>query len=468
MSRTSELAHFVAALRFEDLSPEVVQQAKNVLLDAVGCALGAFRDEPRRARVAVEGAMQFTSRSHSATVIGGEASHAAHAALAGGMLVNAADFDDTHKRALVHVGSVVIPAALAACEAANRNGRSLIESIVSGYEVAVRVGMAVMPSHYQYWQSTATNGTFGAAASGAKAMGLDAAGVETSFGFAGTQAAGLLTYFESGDDTKSFHPGKAAFNGLLGAMFAQIGATAPPDIFGHSKGYLAVYSDQPKPECLTQGLGTTWEILENGFKPYPSILASHSPIDAALTLRAKSGLRPEDIDSVAIHTYATVKSHFSNKNVTTPLAARLSVPYCVAAAIVDGEISQAQFTVKRFASKAIQDLLRDTDVVADAELNALYPEKFPARVVVKTKEGKRLEETQFYPKGDPKNPLSQAELEAKFRENARACLSQRQTERVLHMIEKIEHFNAGELAKLLGRSHMASRSGHATAAEEWN
>lgn len=412
--------------------------------------------------------MQFTSQSHFATVIGGGASHAAHAALAGGMLVNAADFDDTHKRALVHVGSVVVPAALAACEASNCDGRSLIESIVAGYEVAARVGMAVMPSHYQYWQSTATNGTFGAAASAAKAMGLDAAGVGTSFGFAGTQAAGLLTYFESGDDTKSFHPGKAAFNGLLGAMFTQIGATAPPDIFGHSKGYLAVYSDNPKPECLTQGLGTTWEILENGFKPYPSILASHSPIGAALLLRAKSGLRPEDIESIAIHTYSTVKSHFSNKNVITPLAARLSVPYCVAAALVDGEIGQAQFSERRFASKVVQDVLRNTEVVADADLNALYPEKFPARVVVKSKGGKVFEETQYYPKGDPKNPLSQSELEAKFRENAGACLSQRQTERVLHIIEKMEHFDTAALAKLLGRSQMDMEKSHAISGEEPN
>src|SRR5690606_24404596 len=123
--------------------------------------------------------------------------------------------------------------------------------------------MAVMPSHYRFWHSTATNGTFGAAASAAKAYGLDADQTNMALGFAGTQAAGLNTFFESGDDSKSVHPGKAGMNGVIAAMLAELGATSPPDILGHPKGYLAAYSLEPKAEILTRGLGEQWEILSN-------------------------------------------------------------------------------------------------------------------------------------------------------------------------------------------------------------
>lgn len=237
LTPTTVMAKFVADLKFEDLPQEVIENAKRIFMDAVGCALASYREEPRKAKVAVGLSEEFAAVAQS-TVIGGKASHAALAALSNGFLINAADNDDTHKRALIHTGSVVVPAALAVTEAKGGDGRLFIESLVSGYEIAVRVGMAVMPTHYRYWHSTATNGTFGAAAAAAKAYGLDVDGIQTALGFAGTQAAGLNTFFESGDDTKSLHPGKVGFNGVLSAMMAAREATSPPDIInisGHDR-----------------------------------------------------------------------------------------------------------------------------------------------------------------------------------------------------------------------------------------
>ena len=143
-----------------------------MLLDTVGCALAAWREDPRKARIARDLAEEFASPGQ-ATIIGGHATHPALAALANGILATAADNDDTHKRALIHVGSVVGPAALAMCEQHNLTGKDLILAMVAGYEITARVGMAVMPTHYRYWHSTATNGTFGAAAAAAKALRLD-------------------------------------------------------------------------------------------------------------------------------------------------------------------------------------------------------------------------------------------------------------------------------------------------------
>ncbi|MFA5664784.1 MmgE/PrpD family protein [Castellaniella sp.] len=448
-SLTQPLARFVAQLKFDDLPPEVVTQAGRFLLDAIGCAFAAYREDPRKARIAGDLVSQFGATAQ-ATLIGGAQTHAALAALANGMLMNAADNDDTHKRALAHLGSVVVPAALAVSEARGGTGRDLITALVAGYEIGARVGMAVMPSHYRFWHSTATNGTFAAAAAAARAAGLGVDATCTALGFAGTQAAGLNTFFESGDDSKGLHPGKAAMNGILGVLLAELGASSPPDILGHPKGYLAAYSTEPDAAALQAGLGARWEILQNGFKLYPSILASHSPIGAALDIVERAGPVADEIAAVEIRTYATVKSHFSSKDVQKTMAARLSVPYCVAAALVDGEITQRQFAPERFNDARIRRVLEVTEVVADPELTPLYPEKFPARVVVTRHDGTRLEAIVYYPKGDPANPLSAAELEQKFRDNVQQVLSPEQADRLVALVANLPGIQVADLSQALG------------------
>ncbi len=423
MNETRTLAEFVARLRYEDLPAAVVDQACRIIADTVGCALSAWSEDPEKSRIALQIARLY-GKDDGASVIGaaGARSQPAFAALANGILANAADNDDTHKRALLHTGSVVVPPALALAETQGLSGRELILALVAGYEVAVRVGMAVMPTHYRYWHSTATNGTFGAAACAAKALGLDAGGVQRALGLAGTQAAGLNTFFESGDMSKSIHPGKAALNGILSAQLAQLGATSPPTMLEHPKGYLAAYSTEPKPQMLTAGLGTSWEILQNGFKYFPSILASHAPIQATLAIVKKHAIDPAQIARITNETYNTVKTHFSNKDVSTVMAARVSVPYCIAIAAVDGKLTQAQFAPARIDDALVRAVLANTEVIADAELNKLYPDKFPARVTITLKDGRSFQETVLFPKGDPQDPMSAAEIEAKFRGNAEALL----------------------------------------------
>ena len=435
MNETRTLAEFVARLRYEDLPQAVVDQACRILVDTVGCAISAWAEDPAKARIALEIARLYGS-DNGASVIGiaGVKSQPAFAALANGILVNAADNDDTHKRALLHTGSVVVPPALALAQTERLSGRDLILALVAGYEVAVRVGMAVMPTHYRFWHSTATNGTFGAAASATKALKLDADGVQRALGLAGTQAAGLNTFFESGDMTKSIHPGKAAFNGILSAQLAQLGATSPPSILEHPKGYLNAYSTDPKPQKLVDGLGTSWEILQNGFKYFPTILASHSPIQATLAIVQKHSIDPAQIARITNETYNTVKTHFSNKDVSTVMAARVSVPYCIAIAAIDGKLTQAQFSPARINDPLVRQVLANTEVIADAELNKLYPDKFPARVTITLKNGTSFQETVLFPKGDPQDPLSAAELEAKFRDNVAAMLSPARADKLLRAI----------------------------------
>lgn len=435
---TRALAEFVAGLRPGSLPPEVMTQAARVMLDALGCAVAAWTEDPDKARIARDIAALYPARP-GAGVVGaaGLSAQPAFAALANGILVNAADNDDTHKRALLHVGSVVVPAALALAEVRALSGRDMLAALVAGYEVAVRVGMAVMPTHYRFWHSTATNGTFGGAATAAHAMGLDADGVQRALGLAGTQAAGLNTFFESGDMTKSLHPGKAAMNGVLSAQLAGLGMTSPPGILEHPKGYLAAFSMEPKAAALTDGLGSSWEILQNGFKFFPSILASHSPIQATLAIVAKHRPDPARIARIANETYDTVKSHFSSKEAATVMAARVSVPYCIAAAAVDGVLTQAQFAAGRIHDPLIRRVLERTEVIADPELNKLYPANFPARVTITMEDGQSFTETVMLPKGDPGAPLTEAELEDKFRGNVEPVFGATQATRLRDAILRL-------------------------------
>ncbi|MDB5317402.1 MAG: hypothetical protein JWO24_3246, partial [Rhodospirillales bacterium] len=374
----------------------------------------------------------------------------AFAALANGILVNAADNDDTHKRALLHVGSVVVPTALAMAQAGALDGPRFITALVAGYEVAARVGMAVMPTHYRFWHSTATNGTFGGAATAAHALGLDVDATQRALGLAGTQAAGLNTFFESGDMTKSLHPGKAALNGILSAQLAKLGMTSPPTMLEHPKGYLNAFSLEPNAAALTKGLGTEWEILQNGFKFFPSILASHSPIQATLAIVQKNAIDPERIARITNETYNTVLTHFSSKEVGSVMAARISVPYCIAVAAVDGALTQAQFDLARIKDKLVRQVLAVTEVIADAELNARYPAEFPARVTITMDDGRAFTETVLLPKGDPGNPLTDAELEKKFRDNCSAALDADTIARLQATIEKLPHARSMQpLAELL-------------------
>ncbi|MGA9864886.1 MAG: MmgE/PrpD family protein [Acetobacteraceae bacterium] len=445
--QTRTLGAFVAGLTFGSLPTRVAAQAGDVILDTLGCCIAAWTEDPDKAAIATK--LAGTFRADPVALIWGSRgvrTDAGLAALANGILANAADYDDTHKRALLHTGSVIVPVVLALAEEKRLTGRQVLTAIVAGYEVAVRVGMTVMPSHYRFWHSTATNGTFGAAASAASALGLDAERATFALGFAGTQAAGLNTFFSYGDFTKSLHPGKAALNGVISARLAAIGATSPPTMIEHDKGYARAYSENPDMAAPTRGLGTDWEILQNGFKWFPSILASHAPIQATLDIVIGNDVAPAEIDFITNETYATVKSHFSNKAVDTPMGARVSVPYCVAIAAMDRQVGQAQFAPERVRDPAVRDLLARTETVADPELTKLYPDKFPARVTIGLKDGRRLTETRYFPKGDPQEPLTPGEIEAKFLNNATGRISATAAREVVRLVRELQA--ADDLSRL--------------------
>jgi 2-methylcitrate dehydratase PrpD len=450
LSRTENIAKFVKNLTFEKLPPEVVKAGKNIIMDTLGCGVGTTVEDKWKDETAQKIARHFGGTPESVTLISGLKLPSAWAAFVNGVLCHGIDFDDTHKEALTHTGAPIVPSALAVAEATGASGKDLILAAVIGYEISVRVGMCVMPSHYKFWHSTATNCTFGGAALTAKLYGCDEAGITNALGLAGTEAAGLLTYLEFGDFSKSFNPGKTAFNGVMAGVAAYLGATAPPTMLEHERGYSYAYCfEAPKLEKLDADLGVKYEILENVPKPWPSLLASHPPIEAVLFLLKKHGIKAGDIAKITERTYNTVKSHFSNYDPKTTMAARLSVPYCIAVAAATGDADLAAFTMPVIESREVRSMLEKVEIIADPELNSMYPQKFPAVVTIDTKDGKSYKHEVYYPKGDVKNPFTTEEFEGKFKLLVSPALGEKRASEIVGACNELDQVkDVREFARL--------------------
>jgi 2-methylcitrate dehydratase PrpD len=438
---TRILSSFCADTRFADLPASVTAKAKLAVLDTLGCAFATYSEEPDRAKIIHRVAGQLGTRG-GATVIGiGTTASAPIAALANGVICHSIDFDDLHAEALTHTSCVILPAALASAEESGVSGKEFITSFVLGYEVAVRVGMTVMPSHYDHWHSTATNGTFGAAVAAGKNHRFKIDQYVNALGFSGTQAAGLLTYLQFGDYSKSLNPGKAAFNGVLSAMLAKAGAVAPPNIIENPKGYAAAYSAAPQLRKLTRGMdggAMVWEILNNTPKPFPSLSASHTAMETTLRLVSGHDLKPEDIAKITVRTYGVVKSQFSNHRPDNVMAARLSVPYCVAVCAATRRSGLDAFRTKTIKNASVREMLEKVDIVVDPELDALYPKALPCKIEITMKNGQVHKDKTYDAKGSPGNPLSDAELYEKFKRLAEPAIGAKRANQIADMTKDLE------------------------------
>jgi len=438
---TKILSSFCAETRFANLPASVVTAAKLAILDTLGCAFGTYSEEPDRAKIINRVARALGAHGEATVICADMKASAPVAALANGVICHSIDFDDLHAEALTHTSCVVFPAALATAEEVGCSGKDLVTSFVLGFEVAVRVGMAVMPSHYDHWHSTATNGTFGAAVAAGKNYGFTVDQYVNALGFSGTQAAGLLTFLEFGDYSKSFNPGKAAFNGILSAILVKAGGTAPPNMIENPKGYAQAYSTAPQLQKLTRGIdggAMVWEILNNMAKPFPSLSASHTAMEITLRLVIDNELQPADITKIIVRTYNTVRSHFSNYQLDNAMTARLSVPYCVAECAATRNGGLEAFRIETIRSPAVQAVLKKVKIVVDPDLDKLHPGQLPSKIEITMTNGQVYKGEMYHAKGSPKNPFSTHELYEKFRRLATLGIGAERANQILEMTEDLE------------------------------
>ena len=338
-----------------------------------------------------------------ATVIAvGRVTSATDAALANGTFAHALELDDDHRVAVLHPGAVVVPAALAAAEAANASGLRFLHALLIGYEIVCRVGEVFRGSQFYHGlHPTALCGVFGAAAAAATAMDLDRDAFVNALGIAGTQASGLIEWRTDGSWIKRLHPGRAAQSGILAARLAQEGFTGPATIFEGEGGFFNAYSfgEAIDKAAMTRDLGSDFRAFGTAIKPYPCCRFGHGAIDLAIEAR-NSGIAPSDIEAVSIRIYRTdvLSYHHEPKN---PVDAQFNVPYAVAVALLRGRVGLGDFTDAAIAAPEVLALSRRITVTEDAGYSAKYPAEYWVALTVKLRDGNELRFVSQCPSGDP-------------------------------------------------------------------
>ncbi len=437
---TAKLAHFVANLTYDQLDSNTVKMAKQSFLDWFGCCIRGSEEIPagilRRVVLAerqdsaistVFSDHPFRASSLTAALLNGAASHTL-------------DMDDLHNASIIHLGTVVMPAALAIAERVGATGKDLITAIVAGYEVGARVGEAVNPDSYFFWHTTATAGTFAAAAAAAKLLNLDCQQTIHCLGSAGTQAAGLWEFLKEGAMSKPLHSGKAAFNGILAADLAKAGFTAATHILEGDKGFCRAMAAKPKLNKLVDGLGKGFKLDENAFKPYACCKHCHASINAAQLLCAK-GIDTSLVKSIIIKTNKVADNLVNNPAPNTVYGYKFSIQYCVAAALRYGKVGVDEFTLEKTDDIELNRLMNAITVIVDPDMEKEYqlnPEKWSAEVIIQTLAGQEFSQLIPYPKGDPQNPVSDNESEEKFRVLVGSVYHVETIEKLLDFVKNLE------------------------------
>ncbi|HJS74410.1 MAG TPA: MmgE/PrpD family protein [Vicinamibacteria bacterium] len=412
---TRALARFVVESTASDVPESARKEATRTIVNWVGCALGGARHETvHRALEAVS----ELSGPRAASVLGRkDRLDILHASLLNGISSHVLDFDDTHLETIIHPAGPVAPVLLALAERRPMGGADFLHAFILGVEVECRVGLSVYPSHYDRgYHITGSAGVFGAAAAAGKVLALDETQMTWALGLAATQSAGLREMF--GTMSKAFHPGRAAQNGLTAALLAAKSYTSSEASLEAPRGFAHVLSGERDFSKLTRGLGETWEVAKNTYKPFPCGIVIHPTIDACIQLRNEHSLAGADIERVELQVHPLVLELTGKKTPAKGLEGKFSVYHSAAVALLRGTVGQ-----KEYSDEAVRDpevvALRDR-VVATVE-PGIREEEVRARVILKS--GRSLEKRVEHAVGSLENPLTDRDLETKFRGQAEAVLA---------------------------------------------
>jgi len=361
--------------------------------------------------------------------------------------------DDMEWATIGHVGTTIIPAALALAEKQGADGKELVTAIVLGYEGAIRIGEAINPSHHRRgFSPNGTLGVFGAAIAAAKILHLDQGQMADAIGSAAVQASGLEEFCLDGSMSSILITGHATQAGIISALLARRGFTGSRAILEGRKGFCRAYSDDYTIAAITRQLGQEYRILGVWFKRYPTCAYANPSLDVILELVDRHGIEASDVKEVRIKTYAVVEELIDNPDPSNTTAAMLSLPYCAAAALVDKQVTPRQFTEERLADKNIRDVMKKVRlIVADEELLQFAPvEGLGASVGIICHDGRRYEGRVHAPKGETRNPFTEEELLKKFETLASSVVGADKVNDIAKTLKRLEDIDdVGELASLL-------------------
>jgi len=416
---TRDIAHFVAGTSYDALPVEVRERAKALALDLVGIALCARHDaESTPAMVAAVNRIGLASGT--CTVIGDGAGYApAGAAMLNGALAHSLDFDDTHAPGSLHPSAPIVPAALAAAEMTGADGKAVIAGIVAGYEVQIRLSLALDPAaHYDRgFHPTATCGAFGAAAAAGRLLQLDPEGYANAFGIVLSMAAGSMQFLANGAWTKRSHVGHAAMCGLIAATLAQEGYQGASDAIEGKWGFLHAYAPAADAAKAVDGLGRRWETLKIAVKPYPSCRYSHPALDGILALAREHGIEAGQVEEVTVGLpepgwKIIGDPEPAKQSPKSVVDGQFSMAFCAAVALRSGGLVWDDYA-RHLGDPATLALCKRVRARVDPKAQADFPAEMSGSVRIRTTGG-TFETYVRVPKGEPANFLSAAELRAKF------------------------------------------------------
>jgi 2-methylcitrate dehydratase PrpD len=445
------LANFVAAASWADVAAQS-HEAKRSILNFFATALGSAYDP------AVTSALRtlapFSGAATSAVVGRPERLDALSAAFVNAISANLLDFDDTHLDTIIHPAAPVAAPVLALAQARGFSGRDAITAFILGVEVECRIGNAVSPGHYaRGWHITSTCGVFGAAAACAKLLELSADGIANAIGIAASQSAGIVENLPTA--AKNVSVGNAARNGLFAALLAAEGLDASARAIEGPLGWARAMGDTPDLERLVGGLGNSWEIAKNTYKPYPAGIVFHAVIDACFNLRTRLNQRIDNIASITVQGSALLLAR-GDRLVRNERDARVSIHHCAACALLLGAAGVPEFAEPIVSRPDIMLLRRKVK----AELNASLPDG-AARVIIHLVSGETLSETVMAARGSLVDPLSDREIEAKLRECARLGGTRWNVDAI---IEDVWHLDVLADVSSLMNAHQGPASAAETAA----
>jgi 2-methylcitrate dehydratase len=445
----AKMARWAAALEFNHLPQDAVYQAKRFLLDSIGCALGGYQQHD--VKIALQMIDEIAGRG-PATVIGtGKKIDPVSASFANALMIRCMDYNDIYWKQDPSHPSDIFPAALACCERAKSEGRELIVGLVLGHEFEMRFCEAAFPGIRERGWHHATLTAFVSPLVAGRSLHLSWEQIQHAVGISasrhctlGAVTAGKLTMMKNTVDPM------ATQSGVLAALMAERGYTGPEHVIDGKEGLTHCFGPEWKLSLLTDGLGDSWRITQCGMKAFPTEALTHTPISAVLDLIKTNDLKPDQVDKVQIRSLARAADILSDPSKYDPHTketADHSLPYVIAVAIVDRQVTPAQFEMKKIMDPAIRAQLKKVEVVADPEIEKVFPALQRVVVNITTIDGRTFSKQLDYPKGDPRNPLTDAEVEEKFAALADSVLSAGARKKLIDAIWSLE--KVGSVSKLM-------------------
>ena len=446
---TATMARWATDLAYDDIGEQAVHEAKRYLLDSLGCAFGGYRQEDARIALAV---LQEIGGEGNATVIGsGAKTDPVSASLANALMVRVMDYNDIYWQQDPSHPSDIIPAAMACGERVGRSGKDLTVGIVLGHEFEMRLCEAAFPGIRERGWHHATLTAFVSPIVASRMLGLTWEQCQHAIGISasrhctlGAVTAGKLTMMKNTVDPM------ATQSGVLAALLAEKGYTGPEHVIDGKEGLAHCYGPEWKLEVLVDGLGESWRIERCGMKAFPTEALTHAPISAVLDIVIENDLAPEVVEKVHIRSLARAADILADPSKYDPRSketADHSLPYVIAAAVADRQVTPAQFEQDKIMDPRIREQLNKVEVVADPEIEKLFPKLQRVIVTIHTTDGREFTKQLDYPKGDPRNPLTDQEVEEKFDALAAPVLSDEARKRVKDAVWSLE--KVGSVSELM-------------------